>query len=74
MLYNLQYVLGDELFLNAMKHYFATWKIAHPYNEDFRDAIIQYTKVDLNWFFDQWLDTQKRIDFSVKSKGNKWSR
>ena len=70
MLYNLQYVLGDDLFLNAMKHYFATWKIAHPYNEDFRDAIIQYTKVDLNWFFDQWLDTQKRIDFSVKSKGN----
>ena len=70
MLYNLQYVLGDDLFLNSMKHYFATWKIAHPYNEDFRDAIIQYTKVDLNWFFDQWLDTQKRIDFSVKSKGN----
>ena len=65
MLYNLQYVLGDELFLNAMKHYFGTWKIAHPYNEDFRDAIIQYTKVDLNWFFDQWLDTDKRIDYSV---------
>ena len=70
MLYNLQYVLGDELFLNAMKHYFETWKIAHPYNEDFRDAMIQYTKVDLNWFFDQWLDTDKRIDYSVKKKGN----
>ena len=27
MLYNLQYVLGDELFLDAMKHYFETWKI-----------------------------------------------
>ncbi|MDP7567070.1 MAG: M1 family aminopeptidase, partial [Flavobacteriales bacterium] len=70
MLYNLQYVLGDELFLDAMKHYFGTWKIAHPYNEDFRNAIIQYTKVDLNWFFDQWLDTDKRIDYSVKKKGN----
>ena len=65
MLYNLQYVLGDELFLNAMKHYFGTWKIAHPYNEDFRNAIIQYTKVDLNWFFDQWLETTKRIDYSI---------
>ena len=42
MLYNLQYVLGDELFLDAMKYYFNTWKIAHPYNEDFRNAIIQY--------------------------------
>ncbi len=70
MLYNLQYVLGDELFLNAMKHYFTTWKMAHPYNEDFRNSIIQYTKVDLNWFFDQWLESTKRIDYSVKVKNN----
>ena len=68
MLYNLQYVLGDDLFLEAMQYYFETWKIAHPYNEDFRNAIIQYTKVDLNWFFDQWLGTEKRIDYSVSSK------
>ncbi len=65
MLYNLQYVLGDELFLKSMKYYFETWKIAHPYNNDFRDAIIQFTKVDLNWFFDQWLETSKRIDYAI---------
>ena len=70
MLYNLQYVLGDELFLDAMKHYFNTWKMAHPYTEDFRNTIIQYTKVDLNWFFDQWLESKKRIDYSVKAKEN----
>jgi aminopeptidase N len=67
MLYNLQYVLGDELFLNAMKHYFSQWKIAHPYLEDFRASIINYTKVDLNWFFDQWLETTKTIDYSVEN-------
>ncbi len=65
MLYNLQYVLGDELFLRAMQHYFATWKIAHPYPEDFRATMIQYTGVDLNWFFDQWLETTKNIDYKV---------
>jgi hypothetical protein len=70
MLYNLQYVLGDKLFLDAMKHYFNTWKMAHPYTEDFRNTIIQYTKVDLNWFFDQWLESKKRIDYSVKAKEN----
>lgn len=67
MLYNLQYVLGDELFLKAMQHYFSTWKIAHPYPEDFRNAIISYTQVDLNWFFDQWLETTKRIDYAVQN-------
>ncbi|HIN40473.1 MAG TPA: M1 family peptidase [Flavobacteriales bacterium] len=67
MLYNLQYVLGEELFLEAMANYFDQWKICHPYVIDFRNSIIQYTKVDLNWFFDQWLETSKTIDYSVKS-------
>lgn len=67
MLYNLQYVLGDELFLNAMKHYVAKWKIAHPYFEDFRESIIEYTHQDLNWFFDQWMETNKHIDYGILS-------
>lgn len=65
MLYNLQYVLGDELFISAMQHYFNQWKIAHPYFEDFRASIINYTHVDLNWFFDQWIETTKTIDYSI---------
>jgi hypothetical protein len=67
MLYNLQYVLGDTLFLDAMKHYFNKWSFVHPYPEDFRQSIIEYTHVDLNWFFDQWLETKKNIDFKIAS-------
>ena len=66
MLYNLQYVLGDSLFLHAMQNYFNQWKLCHPYFEDFRNSMIQYTHVDLNWFFDQWLETTKVIDYSVQ--------
>ena len=66
MLYNLEYVLGEELFLEAMQHYFQKWKMAHPYFDDFREAIIEYTKVDLNWFFDQWMESSKTIDYSIK--------
>ncbi|MBL4578560.1 MAG: hypothetical protein JKX74_08810, partial [Flavobacteriales bacterium] len=67
MLYNLQYVLGEDLFLDAMKNYFNEWKICHPYPMDFRNSMIHYTKVDLNWFFDQWLESSKSIDYGVKS-------
>ena len=66
MLYNMQYVLGDELFIAAMRHYFDQWKIRHPYVEDFRNSIIQFTHVDLNWFFDQWIETNKRIDYDIE--------
>lgn len=67
MLYDLQYVLGDELFLKAMQHYFDKWKICHPYEEDFRQAIIEYTHADLNWFFDQWMTTTRYIDYEISS-------
>jgi len=67
MLYNLQYVLGDSLFNAAFSHYFNQWKFCHPYVEDFRNSIIQFTNVDLNWFFDQWLTQGQTIDYSVKA-------
>lgn len=67
MLYNLQYVLGDELFLAAMKNYVNQWRFCHPYPEDFRNSIIHFTHTDLNWFFDEWIETDKKIDYGVKS-------
>ncbi len=65
MLYNLQYVLGDSLYLKAMQHYFDQWKMAHPYFEDFRASVIRYTHQDLNWFFDEWFETTKTIDYGI---------
>lgn len=65
MLYNLKYVLGDSLFLSAMQHYVQTWKMAHPYPEDFRHSVINHTHNDLNWFFDQWLESTKTLDYQV---------
>ena len=39
--------------------------MAHPYLNDFRNSIINFTKVDLNWFFDQWLETSKDLDYAI---------
>ncbi len=65
MLYNLQYVLGDSLFLAAIQHYFDQWKMAHPYFEDFRASVINFTHVDLSWFFDEWFETAKTLDYGI---------
>ena len=65
MLKNLEYVLGRYLFDKCMQNYFEQWKFCHPYPEDFRNSVIQYSNVDLNWFFDQWLETSKKIDYKV---------
>lgn len=65
MLKNLEYVLGRAFFDKAMQHYFEQWKFCHPYPEDFRNSMIQFAGVDLNWFFDQWLETSKTIDYKI---------
>ncbi len=65
MLYNLQYVLGDSLFAATLHHYFEQWKFAHPYFEDFRASVIQFTHVDLSWFFDEWFETTKTLDYGI---------
>lgn len=66
MLYNLQYYLGDSVFLQAMKNYVEQWKFCHPYIEDFRNSIIQSAQTDLNTFFDQWFQTNKSADYGIK--------
>lgn len=75
MLYHLQYVLGDSLFMEAMRAYVDQWKFAHPYIEDFRNTITQVTGQNLNWFFDQWFESTKTLDYAItgvkKVKGKK---
>ena len=66
MLFNLKYVLGDSLFNACIQNYFDLWKMAHPYPEDFRNSVIATSNMDLNWFFDAWLETNKTIDYSIK--------
>jgi Peptidase family M1 domain len=65
MLRNLQLVLGDSLFKAALHHYFEQWKFCHPYFEDFRASVIQFTHNDLSWFFDEWFETTKTLDYSI---------
>ena len=65
MLYNLRYVLGDSLFKASIQNYFNQWKMCHPYPEDFRNSVNQFTHANLNWFFDQWLETSKTMDYSI---------
>ncbi len=67
MLYNLQYVLGDELFKKAMRHYVQQWRTCHPYPEDMRQSFTDITGAELDWFFDQWIERDWRMDYAVKA-------
>ncbi len=67
MLYNLEMILGKETFAKALQFYFNRWLFCHPYPEDFRLAITDYTHQDLTAFFDQWLEKDLYLDYGIQS-------
>jgi hypothetical protein len=57
--------LGDSLFDATMQQYYQQWKFRHPQPEDLREVFEQHTTKDLNWFFDDFLGTTKRLDYKL---------
>lgn len=67
MLHYLAGYMGEADFEKAMKTYFATWKYKHPYPDDFKTIFQAHTSKDINWFFEDGLLTDKKIDFKLIS-------
>jgi hypothetical protein len=57
--------LGTEKFDAMMQAYFNEWKFKHPYPEDFRKHAETFTGQSLGWFFDDLIDSRKRVDFGI---------
>lgn len=61
----LQSYLGKESFSKGMKLYFQEWKYKHPYPGDFQKVMERVSGKDLSWFFGDFLNTSKKLDFSI---------
>jgi hypothetical protein len=59
--------LGDAVFDTIMHQYFTTWKSRHPSPGDLRAIFESVTDRNLDWFFDDYLQTTKRFDYSIES-------
>ena len=59
--------LGKEKFDEAMQFYFEQWKFEHPNPEDLIKTLQYYLNSDLNWFVEELLLTNKKLDYKVVS-------
>ena len=67
MLNELNYILGDSIYYGALKYYYDTWKLKHVNESKFVNSIEKFTGQELDWFFDPWLHTTRRLDYEISS-------
>jgi hypothetical protein len=58
-------VIGEQAFRAGMKRYYEKNKLQHVDEEDFKVAMEEASKQDLDWFFQQWLHTNHTLDYAI---------
>lgn len=57
--------LGDQTFDRIIHKYYSGWRAAHPQPDDLRRVFEYYTGKDLEWFFEDFIGSTKRFDYSI---------
>ena len=61
----LQQMLGDATFRAGLKIFYDKHKLTHVDETDFKNAMEEASKQDLDWFFQQWIHTNNWLDYAV---------
>jgi hypothetical protein len=63
---NLRKLLGDDLFLKALREYMHRWNGKHPIPTDFFFTFNDVSKMDLNWFWKPWFYYYSFPDLAIE--------
>lgn len=72
-LFQLGYIIGEDNLNKTMLQYFNKWKFKHPNPNDFKRVAENVSGIQLQWYFDKWINTTQHIDYSIKSVQTKIS-
>ena len=67
VLQTLEKILGQAVFDSALTEYARNFRFRHPDSYDFKNAMISASELDLDRFFEQFIDGTARVDYSVRS-------
>ncbi|MES2591554.1 MAG: M1 family metallopeptidase [Bacteroidota bacterium] len=60
-------IVGEKEMDKAMQRYFDEWHFKHPQPEDLRKVLEQSTGKNLGWFFDDLINSTKKLDYKITS-------
>ncbi len=59
----LRYIIGQEAFDRSMRRFFNSWKFKHPEPWDLIYIAEKESGIQLDWYYNQWVYTNKSIDY-----------
>lgn len=66
-LHQLGYIIGIDKLRSGLLRYFNTWKFRHPDKGDFIRIMEKESGLELDWYFDYWVNTTGTVDYGIKS-------
>ena len=58
-------VIGEKVRNEGMKEYFKTWAFKHPGPTDFKRVMEHASGLELDWYFDYFVNTTHTIDYAI---------
>ncbi|MEQ8470788.1 MAG: M1 family metallopeptidase [Marinoscillum sp.] len=63
----LGYIIGDEARDRGLLRYHKEWAFKHPDLNDFIRVMEKTSGIELDWYYEYWVNTTKTIDYSIDS-------
>jgi len=67
LIHQLGAVIGDEALAAGMLRYTEVCKFKHPEPIDFERVMEKQSGLELDWYFDQWINTTRTLDYAIQS-------
>lgn len=66
----LAYVIGWENTMQSLKRFYYDYRFSHPTPNDFKRTAEKVSGAQLDWYFIDWTQTTKTVDYAIKSVDN----
>ncbi|MBK9758833.1 MAG: M1 family metallopeptidase [Flavobacteriales bacterium] len=63
----LGYVIGDSLLHQGLLRYYSACRFKHPEPIDVQRVMEKQSGLQLDWYFDEWINTTRELDYAISS-------
>ena len=61
----LSHIVGQDILDMSLLRYFKEWSFKHPTSSNFKRIVERESGIELDWYFDYFVNTTKTIDYAI---------